>query len=261
MDTQQQKSYKVLIIGDSCKDVYVYGECHRLSPEAPVPVLRKIKKEYFTGMANNVADNVKNIIGNVTFLHNKESIKKIRFVDQKSKQQLMRYDIEPSYIKPLDAKCIDYDNNWDALIISDYDKGYLNRENLSHVLANINCPVFVDSKKRDLSIFENCILKINEKEYAEAVNLPKNCEIIVTLGSKGSKFIKDKKQVYYSARSVDVFDVSGAGDVFIASLVCRYLETKNIDTSIKTANNCASLSVTKSGTYKITRREDEELCI
>ena len=37
-DTQQQKQYNILIIGESCEDIYVYGEVNRISPEAPVPV-------------------------------------------------------------------------------------------------------------------------------------------------------------------------------------------------------------------------------
>ena len=44
-DTQQQKQYRILLIGESCQDVYVFGEVNRISPEAPVPVLKKIKKE------------------------------------------------------------------------------------------------------------------------------------------------------------------------------------------------------------------------
>ena len=45
MDTQQQKSWNVLLVGDSCLDIYHYGVCERMSPEAPVPVFRETKKE------------------------------------------------------------------------------------------------------------------------------------------------------------------------------------------------------------------------
>ena len=43
MDTQQQISLKTLLIGDSCLDYYHFGTCERLSPEAPVPVLKQHK--------------------------------------------------------------------------------------------------------------------------------------------------------------------------------------------------------------------------
>ena len=41
----QQKQLKVLLIGDSCTDEYVYGSCERLNPEAPVPILKFNRKE------------------------------------------------------------------------------------------------------------------------------------------------------------------------------------------------------------------------
>ena len=49
---------QILIIGDSCIDKWVYGECKRLSPDGPVPVLVPIKEKTNTGMAGNVNDNV-----------------------------------------------------------------------------------------------------------------------------------------------------------------------------------------------------------
>ena len=59
MDTQQQKRFKILVIGDSCTDVYHYGECERISPEAPVPILRHIESIKIGGMAKNVYENFK----------------------------------------------------------------------------------------------------------------------------------------------------------------------------------------------------------
>jgi D-glycero-beta-D-manno-heptose-7-phosphate kinase len=47
----QQKPYKILLIGDSCIDEYVYGTCERLNPEAPVPILKFNRKESKSGMA------------------------------------------------------------------------------------------------------------------------------------------------------------------------------------------------------------------
>jgi bifunctional ADP-heptose synthase (sugar kinase/adenylyltransferase) len=53
MDTQQQKQFKILVIGDSCVDIYHYGECTRISPEAPVPIFKHEKSEKYGGMASN----------------------------------------------------------------------------------------------------------------------------------------------------------------------------------------------------------------
>ena len=49
---------KVLLIGDSCTDVYVYGDVRRLNPEAPVPILEPKREETSRGMAWNVYNNM-----------------------------------------------------------------------------------------------------------------------------------------------------------------------------------------------------------
>ena len=48
----QQKQFKVLLIGDSCTDEYVYGICERLNPEAPVPILKKTRVKTQQGISN-----------------------------------------------------------------------------------------------------------------------------------------------------------------------------------------------------------------
>ena len=78
---------------------------------------------------------------------------------------------------------------------------------------------------------------------------------IVTLGSEGCIYNNE----IFNAKKVDVYDVCGAGDVFLASLVSRWLETRDLDASIKTANKCASYSVTKVGSYSLTLEEYEKL--
>ena len=59
MNTPQQKLFRVLLIGDSCTDQYVYGEVKRLNPEAPVPVLDYKRTEIRQGMSWNVYNNLK----------------------------------------------------------------------------------------------------------------------------------------------------------------------------------------------------------
>ena len=48
----------VLVIGDSCEDVFIYGDIERISPEAPIPVFKPTHEESNGGMAKNVANNV-----------------------------------------------------------------------------------------------------------------------------------------------------------------------------------------------------------
>ena len=49
---------KILVVGDSCKDVFIYGKVKRLAPEAPVAVLNPIKTRTNDGMARNVSNNI-----------------------------------------------------------------------------------------------------------------------------------------------------------------------------------------------------------
>ena len=73
----QQKQFKVLLIGDSCSDEYVYGICERLNPEAPVPILRDliVKLKLKKGMAWNVRENLMNHLElKFIFLLNQERI-------------------------------------------------------------------------------------------------------------------------------------------------------------------------------------------
>ncbi len=55
------ESYKVLIVGDIMLDRYLYGNVSRISPEAPVPILEKVKMENKPGGAANVALNIKSL--------------------------------------------------------------------------------------------------------------------------------------------------------------------------------------------------------
>ena len=123
----QQKQFKVLLIGDSCTDEYVYGICERLNPEAPVPILKKTRVERQMGMAWNVRENLMSFGVEVYILTQEERIIKRRFIDERYNQQLLRVDVE-NPTKPLDYDLPE--NNFDALVISDYDKGFITTERM-----------------------------------------------------------------------------------------------------------------------------------
>lgn len=256
-DTQQQKQYKILLIGEICQDVYVFGDVDRISPEAPVPVIKKTRKEYKQGMAGNVYQNIQTMSENsqVHFYCNMiKKIKKIRYIDEKSNYQIMRYDIEKD-LEPFDVEEV-IGSKYDAVVISDYNKGYLDEKTIASICNTFkNCKIFVDTKRKIISNYENCVIKINESESKEIKEKSNSSEIITTLGSKGCIYLGE----VYPVEKVDVHDVCGAGDVFLAALVVRWLETKDMVKSVKTANNCASRSVTKLGCYSITREEYENL--
>jgi D-beta-D-heptose 7-phosphate kinase/D-beta-D-heptose 1-phosphate adenosyltransferase len=248
---QQQKQFKVLLIGDSCVDKYVYGSVNRLNPEAPVPILDFSKTEIRKGMAWNVYSNLSSFGLDITMLTNKESITKTRYIDKKSNQQILRVD-EECDIKPLDDDTPL--EGFDVLVISDYDKGFVTSKKIFELVESFDGPVFIDSKKTDLPV-DNAYIKINDLEYSKLKN-KNNPNLIITRGSKGTEF----RGKMYPAKDVDVFDVVGAGDTFLSTLVYFYLKYGIIEKAIPFANNAAAISVSHTGTYVLTGEDINALC-
>ena len=91
---QQQKQYKVLLIGETSEDSYIFGSVDRISPEAPVPVVKHEETLTALGMSENVKNNLKAFGVDVTHITNKKLIKKKRVVHSSSKQQLVRVDYD-----------------------------------------------------------------------------------------------------------------------------------------------------------------------
>ena len=257
MNTQQHKSLNILVIGDACIDKYHYGTCDRLSPEAPVPIFKHTYTEKREGMCLNVANNLAAFEAEASILCNKEMIYKERFVDIKTKQQLLRSDFgENGNVKPLsitEIKKVSLEP-YDAVIISDYNKGYITHD-VATLIAKLclqnNILLFVDSKKRDLSCFDGGFIKINEDEFRQVTRFPQNYELIVTLGAAGARW-NDK---IYETVECEVFDISGAGDTFLASFAYGYLCTESTERGINFANMCSRFVVQKFGTYCL-KKED-----
>ena len=200
------------------------------------------------GMAHNVYSNLESFGIKCDFHTNdpKELIKK-RFIDTKSMNQLLRQDIEND-IKSCPIKLgVNADHYYDAIVISDYNKGYIDPESIRDVCLTFDGPIFVDSKRRDLSIFPKSIIKINQYE-AEHANVTDSTELIVTYG-KGGAIYKGKR---FDAPHVDVFDVTGAGDVFLASLCYYYLVTRDLYETNPKCIELATKSVQHVGSYILT---------
>ena len=253
MDFQQLSKFNILLLGDICQDIFVYGNCERLSPEAPVPVFVEAHRNTMLGMSGNVYNNLSQFPVKINFLSSGHGSTKVRYIDLKSSQHIMRIDEEKNFSPielPNDLSIYDY------VIISDYNKGSIS-EAIVEKIKQANKTIFVDSKRKDLSIYDGCILKINEKEHKES-RIKQNEKVIVTLGSKGASW----SGKMFPTQEVEVRDVSGAGDTFFASFVCYYMLTKSFDLSINFANICASQVVQKSGTATLNLKDvKNEICI
>ena len=242
---------RILVIGESCSDVYKYGDCTRLCPEAPVPVMKTDNREtnVNAGMAMNVYRNVealsKDIVVDIITNNNWQQIKKIRYVDQKTNYIILRVDENDDSINRCKIKKINFEP-YDIVIISDYNKGFLTREDIEYI-SKKHQTTFLDTKKilgkwcKDIKY-----IKINENEYDRTRHMIDSdlvSKLIITLGSNGARHL-DKT---YPVSKVEIKDTSGAGDTFIAGLCVKYLSSKNIDDSIGFANKCATVVVQKKG--------------
>ena len=245
----RQKQLKVLLIGDSCTDEYVYGFCERLNPEAPVPILKFNRKETKKGMAWNVRENIESFGIEVYMITNQETITKTRYIDEKYNQQILRVDNEPS-LKPMSYDLPD--EHFDALVISDYDKGFLSNEKVFELVEWFDGPVFIDSKKTKLPK-ESCFVKINDLEFSKLDNPSDN--LIITRGSKGAEY----QGKLYPGEKVDIFDAVGAGDTFLSALVYFYLKYGKIEEAIPYANKAAAIAVSNFGTYILTKEDVNEI--
>lgn len=241
---------KITVIGELCKDVFVYGETKRLSPEAPVPVFTPLFSEDNPGMAGNVVENLKplDVEININFIHQPEIITKTRYVDFKSNHMFMRVDEGEEKITPLVVtdELIDTIKESDAVIVSDYNKGFLSEKVLKEITFNSHFSI-MDTKKKISTDILSCFnfVKLNESEFLKhEFNIHWLNKILITLGSRGAKYIDE---IFPSPDPKETIDVSGAGDTFTASFTLKYLETKDIKQSIIYANKMASIVVSKRG--------------
>ena len=237
----------ILLLGDNCIDEYYYGNVNRISPEAPVPVFDFDTKEEKPGMAANVFENFKALGVNPTFLTSEHSYK-TRFIDKKTGQHLLRVDKDVPG-QPVQIN-IDLDS-FDCIVISDYDKGTITYDLIDKICKKYSGPIFIDTKKKYLDRFTGCIIKINELEYNNALALPLHDNIIITLGKQGAMFHNE----LFPAPEVDVFDVCGAGDTFLAALAYRYLDKDCLKEAIKFANAASAVTVRHRGVYSPTYTE------
>lgn len=236
---------KILVIGDSCTDVFIYGYTKRLCPEGPVPILEPSRTITNQGMAGNVVANLKALgVNKVELITNKEQISKTRYVEEKSNALLLRIDSNDKVSNSFDVKRVPF-SDYDAVIVSDYDKGFLTYHDIEEISKN-HPITFIDTKKPITNQMKGyTFIKINEVEWEQCVGADYEDwrdKLIVTMSERGAMY--DGK-TFPVNRDIEVRDLSGAGDTFMASLVVSYLKTSDIERSIQYANENATIVVQK----------------
>lgn len=228
------------MIGDSCLDKFVYCDVKRLAPDLPIPVLERVVETSNPGMAMNVARNLEALGLEVQVITNQdwEQNTKTRFVDKKTNHSFFRLDSTQA-LDSLDL--IPNLSQFDAVVVSDYDKGYLTESVIEKILES-NSRCFLDTKK----ILGNWakeahLIKINDYEYVRSQNFIESspeiaAKIVRTKGGHGAEYRGEE----FPVREVEVLDSSGAGDAFMAALVGGLLRNKPLAQAIIFANSKSS---------------------
>jgi bifunctional ADP-heptose synthase (sugar kinase/adenylyltransferase) len=238
---------KVLVIGESCTDVFVYGISKRKSPEGNGPVFVPISETYGLGMAGNTANNLMAMGLDVDTYFDKGVITKTRYVNKDTNELYLRVD-ENDITNRINIFNLPDLAKYDAVIISDYCKGFLTEEDISKI-ASLHKLVILDTKKK---LGDWCkditFIKVNRQEFQNNFGVIKENDwlfdkIICTLDRGGAMY----KTQTFKITPTDSADVSGAGDTFVAGFVARYLNSEDIGVSIDWANYCAGEVVKKKG--------------
>ncbi len=287
---------KVLLIGDLMIDHYVMGSSSRISPEAPVPVIIPQIEYSIPGGAGNVAMNLSSLGAQVTCLgyvgddiwgeklisllkENKINTKNIEIIKNhpttlkqriySNKKQVARIDVEHIIDWTSDFKLY---QNYDLIILSDYNKGVLNNLWLDiSLLKN----VIVDPKKSSFSNYKGATIitpnltelqKASQQKLKNDDSIVKACKklikandfeyIIAKKGVGGITVVgNDNFETHIKAHKITKPDVTGAGDTVISALSLCYFQTKDIKFSTIFANAAAAVVVGKTGTATVTVNE------
>ncbi len=243
---------RILVVGESCLDVFQYYSSKRLAPENPVAILEPAHRTINPGMASNVKRNLEKLGAEVDIITNEnwKDITKTRIVHEDSNHMFCRIDKNDDKYGEFPPQNIDY-KKYDAVIISDYNKSFIS-PSLINEICMMHPLVFIDTKKIIQGSYFNHAkyIKININEYEKSkpfIPVGLDEKFIITLGKNGAQH----KGKIYPVSNVPIKDVSGGGDSFLSGLVFKYIETNDIDASITFANECASKVVQEKGVTTI----------
>ncbi len=309
-------SPNILLVGDFMLDVYTYGDALRISPEAPVPVLKVTKTEHSCGGAGSVATNLaalgaklscigvigedrngEEIRGKLTELRvdtsglltvaDRPTITKQRLIglaQHRHRQQLMRIDEEAT--APLSDELNEailqaYKerlNKAAVVCLQDYDKGLLSPglcSRMIQIAAEAKKKVFVDPcPASDYSKYMSAtVITPNRREASTAVGFEIKTEedadrvaeklrrdlgleaVVITLDKEGAYLKTSEISELLPVRPRSVYDVTGAGDMVLATLAIALAADCDYKTAVQLSNITAGIEVEKFGAATVTIQE------
>jgi len=247
---------KALVIGDNCTDEWIYGSCDRICPEGPAPVFVQTRSIQNQGMAGNTNYNLRSLVGDewdITFVCNLNPIIKTRYVEEKSNGLIVRVDTgDKNTARIPEATLTDLaEQFWDVIIISDYNKGFLHTDDIDRISRFKHCVSFMDTKKIINGwAAEVDFIKINQGEVDANVAADPDFtsrwydQLITTVGKQGCDF----RGELFPVAEVEIKDLVGAGDTFLAALAVGYVKSGGvIEEAITFANLCSTEIVQAKG--------------
>ena len=248
---------KVLIIGDIIIDRYIYGTSTRLSPEAPVPVVTQKRIVETQGGAGLVYKNLKSLGVDVDLFD--------YYYPKSTKTRVL---CDGHYITRIDDDVIVPGENtledilkkdfseYTYVILSDYNKGLLDKslEIIEH-LNTFGCKVIVDPKKHADQYKGAWLVKPNHKEFKEFEFTNWKGNFIVT--NAGDNVVGNIDDIMYNVpvERIEVSDVTGAGDCFLATFVYALTKKYDYESAITLAVQGSTESVKHVGTYILTEKD------
>ena len=293
------------VVGDVMLDIFTRGTVHRLSPEAPVPVVLMESELQMPGGAGNVAMGIAqygarvDLFGVVGEDISGEALRRLLYVGKVSEhlmllpshrttvkhriiaeeRHLLRVDWE--VVRPISEEealaqvrsISEYVSTWDAMVISDYAKGFMTEFFVLELLKlaqKNSLPVIVDTKPSQFAFYKKVTLltpnlsealSITEKGdvLSAGVCLQEICEssVLITQGDKGMTLFEKGEPYHIPATATNVIDVSGAGDTVAVTALLAIASGATLQQAAVLANSAASIVVGKPGTSYVT---SEELC-
>ena len=309
-------SPKILLVGDYMLDVYIYGDALRISPEAPVPVLKVCRTEYSCGGAGSVATNLTalgavpvclgiigddqngkilkqkliksgaDITGLLTIADRPTTAKQrlIGLAQHRHRQQLMRIDEESteSLSDELNEAILqaykDKLEKVDIVCLQDYNKGLLSSplcEQMIALATQANKKVLVDPSfisdyskyagatvitpnRQETSKVVGFDIKSNEDAARAAEELVEKFmlkAVVITLDKEGAYLRTEEKSEIIPTRPRSVYDVTGAGDMVLATLAIALAAGCDYETAVQLANITGGIEVEKFGATTVTIEE------
>ena len=248
---------KVLVIGDIIIDKYIYGTSTRLSPEAPVPVVTQERTEETLGGAGLVYENLKSLGVDVTLFDydQPKSIKTRVMCDGHYVTRIDNDYLADGYEVLEELQEFPF-YKYNYVILSDYNKGVLDFASQVIELANdAGCCVIVDPK-RHASHYKNAwLVKPNNKEFKDFDFDQYQGNFICT--NAGNNVIANIDNIMYdiAVERVEVSDVTGAGDCFIAGFVYGIIKDYDYKKCLELAICGSTESVKHVGTYILNEKD------